>query len=58
MATWPERMMYMSSPSSPSLKRTVPLGKCFRNRAKVSFSALIVSGGSLAEMGPPASGAR
>ena len=45
MATWPERMMYMSSPSSPSLKRTVPLGKCLRNRAKESFSALIVPGG-------------
>ena len=45
MATWPERMMYMSSPSSPSLKRTVPLGKCLRNRAKESFSALIVRGG-------------
>ena len=42
MATWPERMMYISSPSSPSLKRTVPLLKCLRNLAKESFSALIV----------------
>jgi hypothetical protein len=29
MATRPERMMNISSPSSPSLKRTLPLGKRF-----------------------------
>src|SRR3990172_199171 len=53
IATFPARMMYMSSPSSPSFKRTVPFGKCLRNRAKGSFSGLIAAvAGSLAEIGP------
>ncbi len=41
MATRPDWMMYMSSPSSPSWKRTVPLVKWFRNLAKGFLSALI-----------------
>ena len=44
--------MYISSPSSPSLKRTVPLVKCLRNLAKGIFSAAIALGErSLAEFG-------
>ena len=34
MATLPDWMMYMSSPSSPSRKRTWPFSKCVRNFAK------------------------
>ena len=59
IATRPERMMNMSSPSSPSLKRTVPLGKRLMKRAKASFSAaLIVRPRSLAESGRPLAGAQ
>ena len=43
MATLPDWMMYMSSPSSPSWKRTVPLVKWVRNLAKGFFSAAIVA---------------
>src|SRR5258706_4779669 len=43
MATRPDWMMFMSSPSSPSWKRTCPLSKWVRNLANGFFSA--VNGG-------------
>ncbi len=41
MATFPDWMMYISSPSSPSLNSTVPFLKWFKNLAKGFFSALM-----------------